>query len=355
MAETNWSPESWRGRPIEQAPAYADAGALADVERQLAGYPPLVFAGEARKLKAALAKVAAGDAFLLQGGDCAESFAEHSADNIRDSFRVFLQMAVVMTFAAASPIIKVGRVAGQFAKPRSSDDETLDGITLPSYRGDIVNDIAFTEAARIPDPRRQLEAYRQSAATLNLLRAFATGGYANLENAHRWVLGFVKDSPQSERYQALADRITQTLGFMRAIGLDPEAHPELRQTDFYTSHEALLLGYEQAMTRIDSTSGEWYATSGHMIWIGDRTRQPDGAHVEYAKGVRNPIGLKCGPSLKPDELIRLIDLLDPTQEAGRLTLICRFGADKIEAALPPLIRAVEREGRKVLWSCDPMH
>jgi 3-deoxy-7-phosphoheptulonate synthase len=353
--QARWTPESWRTRPVEQSPVYRDAAALAEVERTLAGYPPLVFAGEARKLKKALGKAQVGEAFLLQGGDCAESFAEHSADNIRDFFRVFLQMAVVMTFAAASPIIKVGRVAGQFAKPRSSDDETLDGITLPSYRGDIVNDIAFTEAARIPDPRRQLEAYRQSAATLNLLRAFATGGYANLENAHRWMLGFVKDSPQSSRYQEVADRITETLGFMRAIGLDAEAHPELRATDFYTSHEALLLGYEQAMTRLDSTSGDYYATSGHMIWIGDRTRQPGGAHVEYARGVRNPIGLKCGPSLQPDDLIRLIDLLDPAQEPGRLTLICRFGADRIDAALAPLLRAVKREGRRVLWSCDPMH
>jgi len=355
MAQSRWTPESWRSKPVEQSPHYPDATALGDVERQLAGYPPLVFAGEARKLKAALGKAMAGEAFLLQGGDCAESFAEHSADNIRDFFRVFLQMAVVMTFAAASPIIKVGRIAGQFAKPRSSDNETIGGATLPAYRGDIVNDIEFTREARIPDPRRQLEAYRQSAATLNLLRAFATGGYANLENAHRWMLGFVKDSPQSERYQEVADRITETLGFMRAIGLDPEAHPELRATDFYTSHEALLLGYEQAMTRLDSTSGDYYATSGHMIWIGDRTRQLGGAHVEYCRGVRNPIGLKCGPTLQPDELIRLIDALNPAQEAGRLSLICRFGADKIESSLPPLIRAVQREGRKVLWVCDPMH
>ncbi|HEY1941318.1 MAG TPA: 3-deoxy-7-phosphoheptulonate synthase class II [Roseiarcus sp.] len=355
MAQSRWSPESWRGKPIEQSPFYADVSALADVERQLAGYPPLVFAGEARKLKAALGRAAAGDAFLLQGGDCAESFGEHSADNIRDFFRVFLQMAVVMTFAAASPIIKVGRVAGQFAKPRSSDNETIGGQTLPAYRGDIVNDIEFTAEARTPDPRRQLEAYRQSAATLNLLRAFATGGYANLENVHRWMLGFVKDSPQSDRYQGVADRITETLGFMRAIGLDAEAHPELRATDFYTSHEALLLGYEQALTRLDSTSGDYYATSGHMIWIGDRTRQLGGAHVEYCRGVRNPIGLKCGPSLQPDDLIRLIDALDPAQEPGRLSLICRFGADKIESSLPALIRAVQREGRKVLWVCDAMH
>ena len=302
MLNQRWTPDSWRTKPIAQAPVYADRAALAEAERQLAGYPPLVFAGEARKLKQALGKAAAGEAFLLQGGDCAESFGEHSADNIRDFFRVFLQMAVVMTFAAASPIVKVGRVAGQFAKPRSSDFETIDGVTLPAYRGDIVNDIEFTAAAREPDPRRQLEAYRQSAATLNLLRAFANGGYANLENVHRWMLGFVKDSPQSERYEELADRITETLGFMRAIGLDPEAHPELRSTDFYTSHEALLLGYEQAMTRLNSTSGDYYATSGHMIWIGDRTRQLGGAHVEFCRGVKNPIGLKCGPSLTPDEL-----------------------------------------------------
>ncbi len=355
MLKERWTPDSWRAKPIEQSPVYKDLAALAETERQLAGYPPLVFAGEARKLKRALGRAAAGEAFLLQGGDCAESFGEHSADNIRDFFRVLLQMAVVMTFAAASPIVKVGRVAGQFAKPRSSDFETIDGVTLPAYRGDIVNDIAFTPEAREPDPRRQLEAYRQSAATLNLLRAFATGGYANLENVHRWMLGFVKDSPQSERYEELADRITETLGFMRAVGLDAEAHPELRATDFYTSHEALLLGYEQALTRLDSTSGDYYATSGHMIWIGDRTRQPGGAHVEYCRGVKNPIGLKCGPSLPPDELLRLIDILDPDREPGRLTLICRFGADRIEAALPPLMRAVKREGRNLLWVTDPMH
>ena len=355
MAQSRWTPESWRSKPVEQSPHYPDATALGDVERQLAGYPPLVFAGEARKLKAALGKAMAGEAFLLQGGDCAESFAEHSADNIRDFFRVFLQMAVVMTFAAASPIIKVGRIAGQFAKPRSSDNETIGGATLPAYRGDIVNDIEFTREARIPDPRRQLEAYRQSAATLNLLRAFATGGYANLENAHRWMLGFVKDSPQSERYQEVADRITETLGFMRAIGHDPEHHPELRQTDFYTSHEALLLGYEQALTRVDSTTGDYYATSGHMLWAGDRTRQPDGAHIDYLRGVKNPLGLKCGPSLTPDGLLQLIDILNPDNAPGRLTLICRFGADKAEDKLPALIRAVTREGKSVVWSCDPMH
>jgi 3-deoxy-7-phosphoheptulonate synthase len=350
-----WTPESWRGLAVQQVPAYPDPEALRSVEAQLAGFPPLVFAGEARKLKRALAKVAAGEAFLLQGGDCAESFAEHSADNIRDFFRVFLQMAVVLTFAGSSPVVKVGRIAGQFAKPRSAPTETVDGVELPSYRGDIIHDIGTTPEARRPDPRRQVEAYRQSAATLNLLRAFATGGYANLENVHSWTLGFLKDSPQSSRYRELAERITETLDFMRAIGLDPELHPELRVTDFYTSHEALLLGFEQAMTRVDSTTGDWYATSGHMLWVGDRTRQPDHAHVEFMRGVKNPIGLKCGPTLQPDGLIKLIDLLDPENEPGRLTLICRFGADKVFDHLPALVRTVKREGRIVVWSCDPMH
>ncbi|MDZ5450124.1 class II 3-deoxy-7-phosphoheptulonate synthase [Labrys sp. ZIDIC5] len=350
-----WTPQSWRSRPIQQSPVYPDEKALNDVEATLATFPPLVFAGEARKLKRQLAKVAAGEAFLLQGGDCAESFAEHGADNIRDFFRVFLQMAVVLTFAGSSPVVKVGRIAGQFAKPRSAPTEKVGEIELPVYRGDIVNGTEFTADARIPDPRRQLEAYRQSAATLNLLRAFATGGYANLAHVHQWMLGFVKDSPQSSKYQALAERITETLDFMRACGIDPELHPEMRITDFYTSHEALLLGYEQAMTRIDSTSGDPYATSGHFVWIGDRTRQLDHAHVEFFRGVKNPIGLKCGPSLKSDELIRLIDILNPENEPGRLTLIARFGHDKVEQHLPELIRAVKREGRSVVWSCDPMH
>ncbi len=350
-----WTPDSWRSKPIQQAPVYPDPAALGDVERQLAGFPPLVFAGEARKLKRTLAKVSLGEGFLLQGGDCAESFAEHSADNIRDFFRVFLQMAVVLTFGAALPVVKVGRVAGQFAKPRTNPTEMFEGQELPIYRGDIINDSAYTLAARTPDPSRQLEAYRQSAATLNLLRAFAWGGYANLANAHRWMLGFVNDSPQSGRYQELADRITETLGFMRAIGLDAEEHQELSRTDFYTSHEALLLGYEQSMTRVDSTSGDHYATSGHMIWIGDRTRQFDHAHVEYCRGVKNPLGLKCGPSLKTDDLLRLIDILNPTNEAGRLTLIARFGAEKAGDGLPALVRAVKKEGRSVVWSCDPMH
>ncbi len=350
-----WTLTSWRQKPVAQVPDYPDVDALNAVETQLAGFPPLVFAGEARKLTRALAKVAAGDAFLLQGGDCAESFAEHSADNIRDFFRVFMQMAVVMTFAAASPVVKVGRVAGQFAKPRSSNTEIIDGVELPSYRGDIVNDIDFTPEARTPDPRRQLMAYRQSAATLNLLRAFSAGGYANLDFVHQWMLGFVKDSPQSSRYTDVANRISEALDFMRAIGIDPESHPEMRTTDLYTSHEALLLGYEQAMTRVDSTTGDYYDTSGHMIWIGDRTRQPDHAHVEFFRGVKNPVGLKCGPSLTPEGLLELIDILNPDNIAGRLTLICRFGAENVFKHLPALVQAVKKAGKTVVWVCDPMH
>ncbi len=341
--------------PIQQVPAYPDAAALVETEARLASFPPLVFAGEARKLKKQLAAVANGEAFLLQGGDCAESFLEHGADNIRDFFRVFLQMSVVLTFAGAQPVVKVGRIAGQFAKPRSADNETKGDVTLPSYRGDIINGPAFDEKSRIPDPARQEMAYRQSAATLNLLRAFAQGGYASLENVQRWMLGFVSNSPQGERYEALANRITETMDFMRAVGITSETNYALRETDFYTSHEALLLGYEQALTRIDSTSGDWYATSGHMIWIGDRTRQLDHAHVEYCRGVKNPLGLKCGPSITPDNLLKLIDALNPENEAGRLTLIARFGHDKVGDHLPKLIRAVEKEGRKVVWSCDPMH
>ena len=350
-----WTPGSWRTLPVMQLPAYDDAAKLSDVEKLLAGYPPLVFAGEARKLKRKLAKVSEGKGFLLQGGDCAESFAEHSADNIRDFFRVFLQMAVILTFAGGQPVVKVGRIAGQFAKPRSSPTETINGEELPIYRGDIVNDFAGTAVARRPDPERQIMAYRQSAATLNLLRAFAQGGYANLEHVHKWTLGFLKDGPAWERYQALADRISEALGFMRACGVNPDTAPQLRSTEFFTSHEALLLGYEQAMTRVDSTSGDWYATSGHMLWIGDRTRQPDHAHVEFCRGVKNPIGLKCGPSLQPAELIKLIDILNPDNEPGRMTLITRFGADKVDKHLPELVRAVKREGRIVVWSCDPMH
>ena len=352
---SSWKPDSWRSKPIEQSPLYPDAAALAAVEAELATFPPLVFAGEARELKQELAEAAAGRAFLLQGGDCAESFAEHRADTIRDFFRVFLQMAVVLTYAGGCPVVKLGRIAGQFAKPRSAPTESQDGMELPSYRGDIINDIAFTPEARTPDPARLMSAYRQSAATLNLLRAFAQGGFANLERVHQWTLGFLADSPAGERYMELADRISDSLTFMRACGLTPEALHELRTTSFYTSHEALLLGYEQALTRVDSTGGGWYATSGHFLWIGDRTRQPGHAHVEFLRGVQNPIGLKCGPSLGADELLKLIDALNPKNEPGRLTLIARFGADKVGDCLPPLIRAVAREGKAVLWSCDPMH
>jgi 3-deoxy-7-phosphoheptulonate synthase len=351
----DWNPASWRNKPILQVPEYPDQAKLADTEARLSKFPPLVFAGEARALKNNLAKVANGEAFLLQGGDCAEAFAEHEGDNIRDFFRAFLQMSVVLTYGAQSPVVKVGRIAGQFAKPRSSNIEAKDGIELPSYRGDIINGIEFNEEARIPDPERQVMAYRQSAATLNLLRAFAQGGYANLVNVHNWMLGFAKGSPQSERYLKLANRISESLEFMKAIGITPDSHPSMKETEFFTSHEALLLGYEQALTRVDSTSGENYATSGHMIWIGDRTRQPDHAHVEFCRGIKNPLGLKCGPSLDPEELIELIDILNPENEAGRLTLIARFGHDKVGDHLPALIRAVEREGKKVVWSCDPMH
>ena len=350
-----WNPASWRTKPILQVPDYPDQNVLLEVETRLATFPPLVFAGEARELKKGLAQVAAGSGFLLQGGDCAESFLEHRADNIRDFFRVFLQMAVVLTYAGQCPVVKVGRIAGQFAKPRSSPNEKKGAVELPSYRGDIINGPEFTSEARIPDPRRQLEAYRQSAATLNLLRAFAQGGYADLERVHSWNLGFVKDSPAGHRYEEIAARIADTLAFMRACGITSENTPQLRATNIYTSHEALLLGFEESMTRKDSTSGDWYATSGHMVWIGDRTRQADHAHVEYCRGIENPIGIKCGPSLEPDDLLRLIDILNPANEPGRITLICRFGSDKIEKHLPRLIRAVKAAGRSVVWSCDPMH
>jgi 3-deoxy-7-phosphoheptulonate synthase len=352
---SKWSPESWRGRPIRQMPDYPDAAALGTVEQKLKNFPPLVFAGEARALKASLAKVAEGKAVLLQGGDCAESFAEFSANNIRDSFKVLLQMTVVLMYGGGLPVVKVGRMAGQFAKPRSEPTETINGVTLPSYRGDIINGIEFTEAARIPDPQRMLQVYSQAAATLNLLRAFAHGGYADLHRVHGWTLGFVEQSPAAERFRELADRITEALTFMEACGLTADQTPQIREADFFTSHEALLLPYEQAMTRVDSTTGDWYDTSAHMLWIGDRTRQLDGAHVEFMRGIKNPIGLKCGPTSDPDELIRLIDALNPANEPGRLTLIARMGHDKIEQKLPPLVRRVAREGRKVVWSSDPMH
>ncbi len=350
-----WSPDGWRSRDARQVPAYPDPQAQAAVESTLAGYPPLVFAGEARRLREELAKVAAGRAFLLQGGDCAESFAEFHPDNIRDTFRVLLQMAVVLTFGAACPVVKVGRMAGQFAKPRSADVEVREGTELPSYRGDIINGIEFEARSRAPSPERMLQAYAQSASTLNLLRAFAQGGYADLHRVHRWNMDFVSRSAPGGRYEELADRIGEALRFMEACGITASTAPSIHQTELYTSHEALLLGYEQAMTRIDSTSGDWYDTSAHMLWIGDRTRQLDGAHVEFLRGVANPIGLKAGPTLAPDELLRLIDVLDPRNDPGRLTIIARMGASDVGERLPALVRAVAREGRNVVWSCDPMH
>jgi len=350
-----WTPDSWRGKPISQVPEYPNRKKLEEVEQALSKFPPLVFAGEARRLKQALAKVASGDAFLLQGGDCAESFREFHPDNIRDTFQVLLQMAVVLTFGAACPIVKVGRLAGQFAKPRSSPTETQDGVELPSYRGDIINSIDFDKQRRQPDPDRMVRAYNQSASTLNLLRAFAQGGFANLHRVHQWNMGFVADSPLGERYQDLADRLDEALEFMAACGLTSESTPQIAETDFFTSHEALLLPYEQAMTRVDSLTGDWYDTSAHLLWVGDRTRQLENAHLEFLRGISNPVASKVGPTTDPDNLIKLIDFLNPDNEPGRLTLISRMGAGKVEDHLPKLIRRVKEEGRIVGWSCDPMH
>ncbi|MHB1204258.1 MAG: class II 3-deoxy-7-phosphoheptulonate synthase [Rhodospirillaceae bacterium] len=355
LSPGKWSRESWRTKPIQQAPVYPDMAALTAVEKQLRNYPPLVFAGEARRLKATLGKVASGKAFMLQGGDCAESFAEFHPDNIRDTFRVMLQMAVVLTFGGALPIVKVGRLAGQFAKPRSSDTEIINGVELPSYRGDNINGMEFTAAARTPDPARMVQAYNQSAATLNLLRAFAQGGYADLHKVHQWTLGFISDSPVAEKYKRFADRIQETLEFMEACGLTGDTVPQLRETDLYTSHEALLLPYEEAMTRNDSTTGQWYACSAHMLWLGERTRQIDHAHVEFLRGVQNPLGVKIGPKTTVEELLALCDALNPQNEAGRLTVISRMGAERLAEHLPTLVRAVKREGREVVWVCDPMH
>ncbi len=352
----HWNPASWRSKPAKHIPSdYPDMAELSRVETELRRMPPLVFAGEARRLKSKLADVAAGKAFLLQGGDCAESFKEFHADNIRDLFRLILQMAVVLTFAGGKPVVKVGRMAGQFGKPRSSPVETIDGVELPSYRGDNINGMEFTPEARIPDPQRLMQAYSQSSSTLNLIRAFAGGGYADLHNIHRWTLGFVAESPQGARYREFADKISETLQFMEAIGVTPESQPTLRQVEFFTSHEGLLLGYEEAMTRVDSTSGEWYDTSAHLLWIGERTRQLDGAHVEYFRGIRNPIGIKCGPTMEGDDILRLLDVLNPTDEAGRITLYGRFGSDKIAGRLPDLLNATKASGRNVVWAIDPMH
>ncbi len=352
----DWRPDSWRQKPIRQVPEYPDPAALAAVEARVKTFPPLVFAGECERLKTALAEAGQGRAFVLQGGDCAESFADFRADTIRDSFKVLLQMAVVLTFGAGMPVVKLGRMAGQFAKPRSSDVETQGGVTLPSYRGDIINGPAFTAEARVPDPTRMEFAYLQSAGTLNLLRAFATGGFADLHQVHRWNLDFVARSPLADRYEGLATRIDETLRFMAACGMNSDNAPQIRETAFYTSHEALLLPYEEALTRESSTHiGKTYACSAHFLWIGDRTRQSDHAHVEFLRGVANPIGMKVGPTSEPADLVRLVETLNPTNEPGRLTLISRMGAEKVDEKLPALVRAVQAAGREVVWLCDPMH
>ncbi len=352
---SNWQPNTWRDKPATQLPNYPDQDKLKNVERIISDLPPLVFAGEARELKRQLALACEGKAFILQGGDCAESFSEFGATKIRDTFRVLLQMAVTLTYGGSLPIIKMGRMAGQFAKPRSADTETIDGVELPSYRGDIINKLAFTEEARVPDPQRMIRAYNQSASTLNLLRAFATGGYANLSKIHNWNLDFVKDSPVSARFEETAADIDQAIRFMNACGINSNTVTAMRQTDFYTCHEALLLPYEEAMTRVDSTTGDYYDTSAHFLWIGARTQQTDGAQIEFARGINNPIGMKVPPELDADTLIKLIDTLNPENEPGRLSLIARMGADQVEEKLAPLVRRVKEEGRNVVWICDPMH
>lgn len=349
-----WELTSWREKTALQQPVYPNAEHLSQIEKTLGKMPPLVFAGEARQLKKALAQVANGQSFLLQGGDCAESFAEFHANNIRDTFKVMLQMAVVLTYAGKCPVVKVGRMAGQFAKPRSAGMETIDGVELPSYRGDIINGIEFTEQARVPDPERLVQVYNQSASTMNLLRAFAQGGFADLHQVHQWNLDFLNASPAGDRFRGVASKIDDALQFMEACGIDSE-FGQLKETEFYTSHEALLLPYEQALTRQDSLTGEWYDCSAHMLWIGDRTRQLDGAHVEFLRGVKNPIGVKAGPSMDPEDLVRLCDVLNPENESGRLNIIVRMGADKVEDGMPKLIQAIQKEGKNVVWSSDPMH
>ena len=351
----SWSPGSWREFPIKQQPAYEDLGQLETVEKELAGYPPLIFAGEARNLKKDMARVGRGEAFIVQGGDCAESFAAFNADTIKHLFKLILQMSVIMTYSSGKPVVKIGRVAGQFAKPRSSDFEEIDGVRLPSYRGDIINDTAFTEEARKPDPRRMIRAYNQSAATMNLLRAFSRGGLADLNQVHRWNLDFIKDHPLGRRYEELSCQIDRAMKFLAAAGINSENTPQLRQTTVYTSHEALLLNYEEALTRVDSLTEEWYNTSAHMLWIGDRTRDLDGAHVEYFRGIRNPVGCKVGPGMEADELVKLTEILNPENEEGRLNLIVRMGAGKISEYFPPLLRAVKEAGKNVVWTIDPMH
>ena len=355
LFDAAWEPSAWRRCPAAQQPDWPDTVALDGVLEELRRMPPLVFAGEARTLKASLAKVAAGEGFLLHAGDCAESFAEFSADNIRDKLKVILQMSVALTYSTGVPTLKVGRIAGQFAKPRSAPMEARDGTELPSFRGDMVNDYAFEAAARRPDPQRMLRGYHQSASTLNLLRAFTKGGFADLNSVHRWNLEFVDSSTQGRRYEVLAGEIDRAMRFMAACGIDLEAEVQLHEVDFYTSHEALLLGYEEALTRRDSLTGDWYDCSAHLLWIGERTRQLDGAHVQFMSGIHNPVGVKLGPDATPEQAVELCRRLDPARDPGRLTLVSRMGSKKVAESLPPLLRAVKRSGHPVVWACDPMH
>ena len=352
-----WKPNSWRNYPVVQMPTYPDDSKVNSVEAKLSFKPPLVFAGEVQALKKSLALAEKGNAFILQGGDCAESFSQFSANGIRDTFKVLLQMAVILTYGSSIPIIKIGRIAGQFAKPRSSDVEIIDGIELPSYRGDMINDMEFNKTARQPDPQRLIDGYEQSAATLNLIRAFAQGGMANLEKVHEWTLGFLNDTPETDKYREIANRISESLNFMKACGLTSSSVPQLRETDFFTSHEALLLNYEEALTREDTITAEkgWYATSAHLLWVGDRTRQFDHGHIEYLSGIQNPVGIKCGPSLEKDDLIRLLDKVNPNNETGKVVLICRMGSEKVNEHLPKLIKNIKTNGKNVTWCCDPMH
>ena len=352
-----WKPNSWRNYPVVQMPTYPDESKVNSVEAKLSFKPPLVFAGEVQVLKKSLALAEKGNAFILQGGVCAESFSQFSANGIRDTFKVLLQMAVILTYGSSIPIIKIGRIAGQFAKPRSSDVEIIDGIELPSYRGDMINDMEFNKTARQPDPQRLIDGYEQSAATLNLIRAFAQGGMANLEKVHEWTLGFLNNTPETDKYKEIANRISESLNFMKACGLTASSVPQLRETDFFTSHEALLLNYEEALTREDTITAEkgWYATSAHLLWVGDRTRQFDHGHIEYLSGIQNPVGIKCGPSLEKDDLIRLLDKVNPNNESGKVVLICRMGSEKVNEHLPKLIKKIKANGKNVTWCCDPMH
>ena len=352
-----WNPNTWRNYPVVQMPKYINQKSLSSVEAKLSLKPPLVFAGEVQALKNSLHLVEKGEAFILQGGDCAESFTQFSANGIRDTFKVLLQMAVILTFGSSMPIIKIGRIAGQFAKPRSSDIEVLNGVELPSYRGDMINDMEFNKASREPDPHRLIEGYEQSAATLNLIRAFAQGGMADLAKVHEWTLGFLADTPETTKYQEVADRISESLNFMKACGLTSDTASQLRETEFYTSHEALLLNYEEALTREDTITSEkgWYSTSAHLLWVGDRTRQHDHGHIEFLSGIQNPVGIKCGPSLEPDDLIRLIEKINPENDTGKVVLICRMGSEKVFDHLPKLVKKIQSEGKKVIWCCDPMH